>query len=214
MLNGEDFDYCCHSNLVRAVAPYHLDESDVHDVLNIFQVTGLTKDDRYFVKPSPGQAGRLLRVLRRDRPALRDLNLPSRGPVGPGVGRRGRPSTPSTPATRWASKSISPPRGSSRAGSRPLRATTGASTGSTRRSAWVAHVAHGGGPTKNPLNSATFCPSRSWAARLSCHSRSTPASQFCHGDCAGCRRTRRWSWAGICLADAAGGRPQCLLSRK
>ena len=42
MLNGEDFDYCCHSNLVRAVAPYHLDESDVHDVLNIFQVTGLT----------------------------------------------------------------------------------------------------------------------------------------------------------------------------
>ena len=41
MLNGEDFDYCCHSNLVRAVAPYHLDESDVHDVLNIFQVTVL-----------------------------------------------------------------------------------------------------------------------------------------------------------------------------
>ena len=57
MLNGEDFDYCCHSNLVRAVAPYHLDESDVHDVLNIFQVTGLTKDDRYFVKPSPAKQG-------------------------------------------------------------------------------------------------------------------------------------------------------------
>ncbi|MDE2823550.1 MAG: DUF1989 domain-containing protein [Chloroflexota bacterium] len=57
MLNGEDFDYCCHSNLVRAVAPYHLDESDVHDVLNIFQVTGLTEDDRYFVKPSPAKQG-------------------------------------------------------------------------------------------------------------------------------------------------------------
>ena len=57
MLNGEDFDYCCHSNLVRAVAPYHLDESDVHDVLNIFQVTGLTEDDRYFVKPSPAEQG-------------------------------------------------------------------------------------------------------------------------------------------------------------
>ena len=57
MLNGEDFDYCCHSNLVRAVAPYHLDESDVHDVLNIFQVTGLTTDDRYFVKPSPARQG-------------------------------------------------------------------------------------------------------------------------------------------------------------
>ena len=57
MLNGEDFDYCCHSNLVRAIAPYHLFESDVHDVLNIFQVTGLTQDDRYFVKPSPAKQG-------------------------------------------------------------------------------------------------------------------------------------------------------------
>ena len=57
LLNGEDFDYCCHSNLVRAVAPFHLDESDVHDVLNIFQVTGLTRDDRYFVKPSPAKRG-------------------------------------------------------------------------------------------------------------------------------------------------------------
>ena len=57
LLNGEDFDYCCHSNLVRAITPYHLDESDVHDVLNIFQVTGLTKDDRYFVKPSPTKQG-------------------------------------------------------------------------------------------------------------------------------------------------------------
>ena len=57
LLNGEDFDYCCHSNLVRAITPYHLDESDVHDVLNIFQVTGLTQDDRYFVKPSPAKQG-------------------------------------------------------------------------------------------------------------------------------------------------------------
>jgi uncharacterized protein len=57
MLNGEDFDLCCHSNLVRAVTPYHLTEFDVHDVLNIFQVTGLTADDRYFVKPSPAKRG-------------------------------------------------------------------------------------------------------------------------------------------------------------
>ena len=57
MLNGEDFDYCCHSNLVRAITPYHLDESDVHDVLNIFQVTGLTRGDQYFVKPSPAKRG-------------------------------------------------------------------------------------------------------------------------------------------------------------
>lgn len=57
LLTGEDFDYCCHSNLVRAVAPYRLSESDVHDVLNIFQVTGLTEDHRYFVKPSPAKKG-------------------------------------------------------------------------------------------------------------------------------------------------------------
>ena len=57
MLNGEDFDFCCHSNLVRAIMPYHLDESDVHDVLNIFQVTGLTREGQYFVKPSPAKQG-------------------------------------------------------------------------------------------------------------------------------------------------------------
>ena len=57
ILNGEDFDYSCHSNLVRAIAPFHLTETDVHDVLNIFQVTGLTKDHRYFVKPSPAKQG-------------------------------------------------------------------------------------------------------------------------------------------------------------
>ena len=45
------------SNLVRAVAPYRLSEADIHDVLNIFQVTGLTEDDRYFVKPSPAKKG-------------------------------------------------------------------------------------------------------------------------------------------------------------
>lgn len=60
LLNGEEFDLCCHSNLVRAVAPYHLTEFDVHDVLNIFQVTGLTRDGRYFVKPSPARQGDFL----------------------------------------------------------------------------------------------------------------------------------------------------------
>jgi len=55
--HGEEFDLCCHSNLVRAVAPYHLTELDVHDVLNVFQVTGLTADGRYWVKPSPAKAG-------------------------------------------------------------------------------------------------------------------------------------------------------------
>jgi len=58
MLTGEELDVCCHSNLVRAVAPYRLSERDVHDVLNVFQVTGLTADThQYFVKPCPAKAG-------------------------------------------------------------------------------------------------------------------------------------------------------------
>ena len=57
LMSGEDFDYCCHSNLTRAVAPYHLTETDVHDVLNIFQLTGLTPDHKYFVKGSPAKRG-------------------------------------------------------------------------------------------------------------------------------------------------------------
>lgn len=60
LLNGEEFDLCCHSNLVRAVRPYHLAERDVHDVLNVFQVTGLTAEGRYFVKPSPARRGDFL----------------------------------------------------------------------------------------------------------------------------------------------------------
>ncbi|RIK46041.1 MAG: hypothetical protein DCC58_04470 [Chloroflexi bacterium] len=58
LLTGAEFDFSCHSNLTRAVLPWGLSEADVHDVLNIFQVTGLTKDsDRYFMKASPAQQG-------------------------------------------------------------------------------------------------------------------------------------------------------------
>ena len=58
MLTGEELDVCCHSNLMRAVAPYRFSERDVHDVLNIFQVTGLTANThQYFVKPCPAKQG-------------------------------------------------------------------------------------------------------------------------------------------------------------
>lgn len=57
MLTGEDFDFHCHSNLTRAVMPYGLTEFDVHDVLNVFQCTGLNGEDRYFMKASPARAG-------------------------------------------------------------------------------------------------------------------------------------------------------------
>ncbi len=57
MLSGEAFDYHCHSNLVRAVLPHGLTEFDVHDVLNVFQCTGLNDEDRYFMKACPAQRG-------------------------------------------------------------------------------------------------------------------------------------------------------------
>jgi uncharacterized protein YcgI (DUF1989 family) len=60
LLTDEDFDFHCHSNLVRAVLPYGLTEFDVHDVLNVFQVTGLNDDDRYYVKASPARRGDFL----------------------------------------------------------------------------------------------------------------------------------------------------------
>jgi len=55
MFNGKDFDFHCHSNLTRAVLPYGLTEFDVHDVLNIFAVTGINEDGNYFMKPSPAK---------------------------------------------------------------------------------------------------------------------------------------------------------------
>lgn len=60
MLTGEDFDFNCHSNLTRAVLPYGLTEFDIHDVLNVFQCTGLNDADEYFMKASPAQRGDFL----------------------------------------------------------------------------------------------------------------------------------------------------------
>jgi uncharacterized protein YcgI (DUF1989 family) len=57
LLTGEDFDHCCHSNLTRAVAPFGLTEFDVHDVLNVFQCTGLNSEDRYFMRDCPAKPG-------------------------------------------------------------------------------------------------------------------------------------------------------------
>jgi uncharacterized protein YcgI (DUF1989 family) len=53
MLTSTSYDFHCHSNLVRAVLPYGLTEFDVHDVLNVFQVTGLDAQGRYFMEASP-----------------------------------------------------------------------------------------------------------------------------------------------------------------
>ncbi len=57
MLTGEDFDFHCHSNLTRAILPHGLTEFDIHDVLNVFQCTGLNDHDQYFMKACPAQRG-------------------------------------------------------------------------------------------------------------------------------------------------------------
>ncbi|KAF2716114.1 hypothetical protein K431DRAFT_289673 [Polychaeton citri CBS 116435] len=63
MLAGDSYDFHCHSNLTRAVAPRGLTEFDVHDVLNIFQVTGLDAAGRYFMEPSPARKGDFLEMF-------------------------------------------------------------------------------------------------------------------------------------------------------
>ena len=64
LLTGESFDFHCHSNLVRAVLPHGLTELDVHDVINVFQVTGLTADgDQYYMKASPARRGDFFEFL-------------------------------------------------------------------------------------------------------------------------------------------------------
>ena len=58
ILTGEDLDCCCHSNLLNAAQVYGLQESDIYDVINVFQVTGLTPgSEQYFVKPCPARKG-------------------------------------------------------------------------------------------------------------------------------------------------------------
>ena len=63
LLSGNDYHYCCHSNLTRAlVNEKNLDikeaEKLVHDVLNVFMCTGFTNDTKqYFMKASPVRPG-------------------------------------------------------------------------------------------------------------------------------------------------------------
>lgn len=64
VLSGAAYDFHCHSNLTRAVLPWGLTEFDVHDVINLFQVTGLMPDDkRYFMKTCPARPGDHVEVL-------------------------------------------------------------------------------------------------------------------------------------------------------
>jgi uncharacterized protein YcgI (DUF1989 family) len=63
LLSDNDYHYCCHSNLTRALVKekgIKIDEAEklVHDVLNVFMCTGFTDDTKqYFMKSSPVRPG-------------------------------------------------------------------------------------------------------------------------------------------------------------
>lgn len=63
LLDGDDYHYCCHSNLTRALADHAgltLEQAEplVHDVMNVFMCTGFMPDTKqYFMKASPVRPG-------------------------------------------------------------------------------------------------------------------------------------------------------------
>src|SRR6185437_15587107 len=66
---GRPYDFCCHSNLSRALAAElnaepRAVEHRVHDVLNVFMCTGFTADThQYFMKASPVRLGDFLALF-------------------------------------------------------------------------------------------------------------------------------------------------------
>ena len=69
LLSNDDYHYCCHSNLTRALAEtqnisLQEAESHVHDVLNVFMCTGFMPDThQYFMKASPVRPGDFLEMF-------------------------------------------------------------------------------------------------------------------------------------------------------
>ena len=63
LISNKDYHYCCHSNLTRALVKEKnltIEEAEqiVHDVLNVFMLTGFTNDTKqYFMKSSPVRPG-------------------------------------------------------------------------------------------------------------------------------------------------------------
>ena len=63
LISGNDYHYCCHSNLTRALVKeknLNLNDAEkiVHDVLNVFMLTGFTNNTKqYFMKSSPVRPG-------------------------------------------------------------------------------------------------------------------------------------------------------------
>lgn len=99
LLTGQHEERTCHSNLTHAVRPFGLHEEDVHDVLNIFQITGVTRTDNIcFVKASPARVGDYFEFFAEidllcavSACPQGDLSAPVSGPEAEAVGSRCHP---------------------------------------------------------------------------------------------------------------------------
>ena len=69
LLTGDNYNYCCHSTLTRALAEskrMSLEDAErhVHDVVNVFMCTGYTRDsNEYFMKSSPVRPGDFIELF-------------------------------------------------------------------------------------------------------------------------------------------------------
>lgn len=95
---GLDNEKSCHTNLTKAIHPFGLYEEDVHDVINIFQVTGYRPNTlRGFAKPSHAKVGDYFEFFAEldllcavSACPIGDLGKPITGPYAP----EGGPSAP------------------------------------------------------------------------------------------------------------------------
>lgn len=87
LITGKDRFGSCHSYLVEAVKEFGLEESDVHDVWNIFMCTGFTRDtQQYFCKPTPARKGDFIEFI-ADMDLLVALSACPQGDVSIVVGQ-------------------------------------------------------------------------------------------------------------------------------
>ncbi len=99
--NGVDFDRTCYNNLARAIAPWHLTEFDVHDVVNLFMSTGLDPSTgMYFMEPVPAKAGDYVELFAEIDVLIGPVELPGRGHLDPTPGHRSRRPHADLPAAR------------------------------------------------------------------------------------------------------------------
>jgi uncharacterized protein YcgI (DUF1989 family) len=87
LITGKDRFGSCHSYLTQAVKKYGIAESLVHDVFNLFMLTGIKRDtQQYFCKPSPVVKGDNLEFI-ADMNLLVALSTCPQGDVSVPVGQ-------------------------------------------------------------------------------------------------------------------------------